>query len=506
MGFTRVYTCLFVNIFTLFVILDTGINFKHSGVNASESERRLFQDLFKHSDYDTQVRPVKEPTELLKVRFGLSIVQLMDVDERNQIMTTSVWMKQEWQDYRLRWDPANYSGIETVPIPQELIWRPDTVLYNYADGTYGADFAAKAVVSYDGLVYHVPPAIFKSPCSIDIEYFPFDEQRCQMKFGTWSYSGKQIYLEIMERHAVKEDFWENEEWEIVAAPGRNYSTTYPCCTDVYYHVIYTLVLRRRSLFYVVNLIIPCIVMSMLVMLVFCLPPDSGEKISLSISVLLALTVFQLLMAEIMPPTSSATPLVGKFLLFTTVLVSSSIVVTVAVINLHYRSASTHRMRPWVKRLFMDILPKVLNMSYKRKPCNYQSIRRTYSDVVDNHPHRKMHMKLISMQKSEPAITCTSNGVPKVHDHGIRTGNKACKPKRTSSEREHALLHEVKYITQYIRNEEKTLQAREDWKYVAVVLDRLFLCIFIMATIIGTCAIMLPGPLHKGSVSGKMHYT
>jgi len=53
--------------------------------------------------------------------------------------------------------------------------------------------------------------------------------------------------------------------------------------------------------------------------VFYLPSDSGEKVSLSISILLSLTVFFLLLAEIIPPTSLVVPLLGKFVLFTMIL-------------------------------------------------------------------------------------------------------------------------------------------------------------------------------------------
>jgi len=87
----------------------------------------------------------------------------------------------------------------------------------------------------------------------------------------------------------------------------------------------------------------------------------GEKISLCISILLSLTLFFLLLAEIIPPTSLVVPLIGKYLLFTMILVTLSIIVTVIVLNVHFRSPSTHTMSPWVRKLFLDILPRLLVM-------------------------------------------------------------------------------------------------------------------------------------------------
>uniref|UniRef100_A0A8B9H9C5 Cholinergic receptor, nicotinic, beta 5a n=1 Tax=Astyanax mexicanus TaxID=7994 RepID=A0A8B9H9C5_ASTMX len=87
----------------------------------------------------------------------------------------------------------------------------------------------------------------------------------------------------------------------------------------------------------------------------------GEKVTLCISVLLALTVFLLLISKIVPPTSLAVPLIGKYLMFTMVLVTFSIVTSVCVLNVHHRSPSTHRMPEWVKRVFLRRLPVFLLM-------------------------------------------------------------------------------------------------------------------------------------------------
>ena len=53
---------------------------------------------------------------------------------------------------------------------------------------------SKAMVTANGTVFWPPPAKLRSTCKIDITYFPFDDQRCTMKFGSWTYDGFQVNL------------------------------------------------------------------------------------------------------------------------------------------------------------------------------------------------------------------------------------------------------------------------------------------------------------------------
>ena len=64
-----------------------------------------------------------------------------------------------------------------------------------ADGNFEVTLATKATLWFNGLVEWKPPAIYKSSCEIDVEYFPFDEQTCVMKFGSWTYDGFQVRIE-----------------------------------------------------------------------------------------------------------------------------------------------------------------------------------------------------------------------------------------------------------------------------------------------------------------------
>jgi hypothetical protein len=61
-----------------------------------------------------------------------------------------------------------------------------------ADGNFEVTLSTKATMYHSGLIEWKPPAIYKSSCEIDVEYFPFDEQTCVLKFGSWTYDGFQV--------------------------------------------------------------------------------------------------------------------------------------------------------------------------------------------------------------------------------------------------------------------------------------------------------------------------
>ena len=150
-------------------------------------------------------------------------------------------------------------------------------------------------------------------------------------------------------------------WDVMDVPARRNEVIYPCCPEIYPDITFNITIRRKTLFYTVNLIIPCVAISFLTVLVFYLPSDSGEKITLCISILLSLTVFFLLLSELIPPTSLVIPLIGKYLLFTMILVTLSIIITVVVLNLHNRSINTHAMPDWARVVFLEKLPTYLLM-------------------------------------------------------------------------------------------------------------------------------------------------
>jgi nicotinic acetylcholine receptor len=116
---------------------------------------------------------------------------------------------------------------------------------------------------------------------MNIEYFPFDEQICYVKFSSWTYDGFMVTLKHL--NAIDENVTDilngidmsnytiHDEWDVMDV----LSYVKHEFVDLKPYIKFTMVLRRKTIFYTVNLIIPCVSMSFLTVIVFGLPSESG---------------------------------------------------------------------------------------------------------------------------------------------------------------------------------------------------------------------------------------
>ncbi|XP_061558442.1 neuronal acetylcholine receptor subunit alpha-10-like [Phycodurus eques] len=320
--------------------------------------QKLLSDLF--ANYTNALRPVADTDHVINVTLQVTLSQIIDMDERNQILTTYLWVRQVWMDAFLAWKKDDYDGLDTIRIPSSYVWRPDIVLYNSADDEFSSSMETNVVLRHDGQVMWDQPAITKSSCSVDVAFFPFDVQQCHLTFGSWTHNGNQMDLFNALDSADLADFIPNVEWEILGMPAKKNVILYGCCSDPYPDITFTLHLKRRSSFYIFNLLLPCMMISFLAPLGFYLPADSGEKVSLGVTVLLALTVFQLLVAESMPPSESV-PLIGKYYIATMTMVTASTALTIFIMNIHHCGPDGHPVPAWAERFILKYLARVCFM-------------------------------------------------------------------------------------------------------------------------------------------------
>ncbi|KAK5858153.1 hypothetical protein PBY51_002317 [Eleginops maclovinus] len=317
--------------------------------------QKLLTDLF--SNYTNALRPVEDTDHIINVTLQITLSQIIDMDERNQILTTYLWVRQVWNDAYLTWKKEDYDGLDTIRIPSSYVWRPDIVLYNSADDEFSSSMETNVVIRHDGHIMWDQPAITKSSCSVDVAFFPFDLQQCHFTFGSWTHNGNQMDLFNALDTADLTDFVPNVEWEVLGMPAKKNVILYGCCSEPYPDITFSLHLKRRASFYIFNLLIPCMMISFLAPLGFYLPADSGEKVSLGVTVLLALTVFQLLVAESMPPSESV-PLIGKYYIATMTMVTASTALTIFIMNIHHCGPEARPVPQWAERFILNYLARI----------------------------------------------------------------------------------------------------------------------------------------------------
>ncbi|XP_003791197.1 acetylcholine receptor subunit beta [Otolemur garnettii] len=473
------------------------------GVRGSETEGRLRKKLF--SGYDSSVRPAREVGDLVGVSIGLSLAQLISLNEKDEEMSTKVYLDLEWTDYRLSWDPAEYDGIDLLRITAESVWLPDVVLLNNNDGNFDVALYINVVVSSDGSVRWQPPGIYRSSCSIQVTYFPFDWQNCTMVFSSYSYDSSEVSLqtglgpdgkEQQEIHIHEGTFIENGQWEIIHKPSRLIQPPGDPRggrEGQRQEVTFYLIIRRKPLFYLVNVIAPCILITLLAIFVFYLPPDAGEKMGLSIFALLTLTVFLLLLADKVPETSLAVPIIIKYLMFTMVLVTFSVIFSVVVLNLHHRSPHTHQMPFWVRQIFIHKLPLYLGLK-RPKPERDQMPEPPHSSLGSGWG-RGTDEYFIRKPPSDFLFPKPNRFQPELPAPDLRRfidgPNRAVS--LPSELRE--VLSSISYIARQLQEQEDHDALKEDWQFVAMVVDRLFLWTFIIFTSVGTLVIFLDATYH-----------
>lgn len=315
----------------------------------------------------------------------------------------------------------------------------------------------------------------QSSCTIDVTYFPFDQQTCIMKFGSWTFNGDQVSLQLYNNKNFVDlsDYWKSGTWDIIEVPA--YLNVYegtPTETDITFYII----IRRKTLFYTVNLILPTVLISFLCVLVFYLPAEAGEKVTLGISILLSLVVFLLLVSKILPPTSLVLPLIAKYLLFTFIMNTVSILVTVIIINWNFRGPRTHRMPNWIRVMFLRYLPAILLMRRPKKtrlrwmmemssmnapPHSYGSPElpkhisaKNKMEVMElsdlHHPNCKINRKASS--------TAAAAAAAAERDLGGRRESESSDSLMLSPEAYKA-TEAVEFIAEHLRNEDEYIQVR-----------------------------------------------
>ncbi|XP_077985289.1 neuronal acetylcholine receptor subunit alpha-9-like [Glandiceps talaboti] len=428
-------------------------------------------------NYTKHMRPVKDQSNSLLVQHGLRPIQILDIDEKTQTITIKVWLTLTWPDEYLTWSPEVHNNITEFELPVTELWQPDITLYNSVTKEFRRHLDTNARVRYDGVIQAPMPTIIHASCLMDATYFPFDDQECPLKFGSWSYNANLVNLTVDVENVGLERYNRNGEWKLVAMPCNRTQIEYT--TGPYADVTYHVMLSRRPLFYVLTMILPGVLQFILVLVGFYLPSECGERMTLFVTCTLSLMVFLTLISSYMPPNAKFTPYIEQYYIITIAMVVLSCVVSAWTINIHFQGPRCCEVPSWVRLLVLGCLATVLGM-HESIPPYYQRPRQTSRNYVNS--DEEMHlMTPVMNQNNECKDIQPLEKRSNVQSNEDMENCEKCGKMKARENVDKAKQHVVESVfLMYKVNE---------WRVVARVVDRTLLFLYAVTFISITVAYM-----------------
>uniref|UniRef100_A0A3Q1ELR0 5-hydroxytryptamine receptor 3A-like n=1 Tax=Acanthochromis polyacanthus TaxID=80966 RepID=A0A3Q1ELR0_9TELE len=319
------------------------------------------QDVFNLQPFRPAVN-LSNPT-ITNISFTLYAV--LGVNEKTQILTTFLWLRLYWHHEFLVWDPDECDGVTRVSLPVKQLWSPDIIVYEVDDDVSQA--CPYVYANHTGHIRWDRMLRLVSACNLEIFSFPFDVQNCTFTFGSYMHTrdvrvSPALTFKEMSRNS-KRYLEASGEWELVDILGETSILQFGIDEwDII--TFWQVVIKRRPVLYVVNLLIPSSFLMLIDILSFYLPPHSVDRASFKMTLILGYTVFLLIMNDLLPSTANGTPIIIYFSVCLALMVISLLETVIITNVLHHNSMKYQEVPSWVR---VVVLKHIANLICYRWP-------------------------------------------------------------------------------------------------------------------------------------------
>uniref|UniRef100_A0A8D0DFC3 5-hydroxytryptamine receptor 3A n=1 Tax=Sander lucioperca TaxID=283035 RepID=A0A8D0DFC3_SANLU len=327
------------------------------------------------------------------------------------------------------WDPIK-CGTNVISLPREKFWVPDIVINEFMDENT-APFVPYVYLYSDGLVHDAQPVRVVSSCNLDIYTFPFDVQNCTMTFSSYIHLAMDIKIFLGKS---PEDITDSDSFQMFTEklPGQVF-----CFFPMQIRI------RRRATLYVVNLLIPSCFLITVDLFSFLLPPQTVDRSTFKMTLILGYTVFLLIMNDLLPITGNTIPLINVFFSVCLALMVTSLLETILITNLLCGSADFSPVPRWIQVLVLQILGRLICLPQKTKELR----------DLDMKPNA-----VVAQQKAE--------------ERGPAVENKALQELRS-------LSRDLQAVRLQVEQQLGGSQSSEEWIQVGFIIDRLLFGLYIL---------------------------
>lgn len=244
---------------------------------------------------------------------------------------------QHWEDQFLSWNPKNFDNITQVTLPAKYVWQPDLIQANNAkDEFYNKQYREyfRVVVNYQGIVYASPAGVLTTTCSFNLFYFPFDRQTCKVDVSSWTYTCDEVDIKSNSTNVGLDFFSKNGEWLLEKTDIANIETIsergYKYCS-----VQVSLTIKRKPLYFILMIVLPCVILSVVSIFTFIIPPESSERVMMSMTTLLSFVLFLTALNNILPRNSDQAPMLVSYITVTIIAMWIALIITIFLVRIYF---------------------------------------------------------------------------------------------------------------------------------------------------------------------------
>ncbi|XP_048755934.2 acetylcholine receptor subunit alpha-like [Ostrea edulis] len=290
--------------------------------------------------YNKDLRPGIDRTHPLNINASFYLFSINEFDLNIGKFTITGVFEIDWYDERLSWSPASYNQTNMTVIPQNRMWLPNLINVNpYKEiKGLGSDLVNIHIL-YSGLCSWYALQVSEVICDADVTKYPFDTQFCTLKFFIWGYQPHEVFLNFQTMHVILTLYSENGIWDITDSTTHKKMNMYG-----YEEIIVGFYLKRRTAYYVVSLLLPINAIQFLLAFVFLLPPESGERLGFSTTILLSIVVYLTIIQDKLPEASEPNVSILSYMLVACV-VSGAILILFVILSLRIQSCPCDKPVP-----------------------------------------------------------------------------------------------------------------------------------------------------------------
>lgn len=281
--------------------------------------------------------------ETILVDIGFKLTAITDFDELAGTLEVIGILTISWYDQLADddYDSDKHGHFTETTIPNQFVWKPPVSLFNSALAIVPVGDKANYVrlfrttkqsdpyYGYARMVW-TPGVVTKTGCVVDVAYFPFDKQSCNITFTNWGFTKDQVKFEPSADTIDLQDFSPSDEWTVTKT--RLIEET----LDNGSFVKFEISLERKPLYYLINFFLPIVIMGILNALVFILPLESGERVGYSVTSFLTFAVYLTLIADGMPRTSEPMAIMSYYLVSMVVMSCVATIITIFTLRVYLK--------------------------------------------------------------------------------------------------------------------------------------------------------------------------